>query len=110
MHRLQTLGVEEEVTVGLHWGLAPKHFLPVTDSIFEVGGRIPPGTSSSEREKSQVTQLPWNVPGIIMGTWKVFMAKVDGGGDEVPAPAVGGRPRRAVLPFAVLQRLQTGQK
>lgn len=41
------------------------------DFSFEVGGRLPPGTSSSGREESQVnpvTQTPWNVPGIIMGT------------------------------------------
>lgn len=37
------------------------------------------------------------------------MAEV-AGGDQAPAPAVGRRPRGAVLPFAVQQCLQTGQK
>lgn len=38
------------------------------------------------------------------------MAAGKAGGDQAPAPSVGGRPRGAVLPSAVLQRLQTGQK
>lgn len=71
MHSQQTAGVEEEVTVGLHLGLALKRSLTDCGVHFEVAGRIPPGTSSSEREKSQmnpVTQSLWNVPGIIRGT------------------------------------------
>lgn len=37
------------------------------------------------------------------------MAEVAGGADA-PAPAVGGRPRGAGLPFAVRLHLLTGQK
>lgn len=62
------------------------------DSFFDGGGHTPRGTGSLGREKSQlnpVTQTPWNVPGIIMGTRKVFMAEVAGEGDKAPAPAVG---------------------
>ena len=70
VHSQGTPGAEE-VNSRLAFGVCPKALFDRYGFHFQVECRIPPGTSSSEQKKSQVnpvTQLPWNVPGIIRGT------------------------------------------